>query len=491
MIKSRGIIFIAVAIVVAFIAAKMVFQYMKPAPKEVGLVVAAADIAAGDRLTAKKLKTIARRKSDMSPGSFYSIQKVSGRVAASSIYENEPINENRLVPQGEVTGSRLAGRIEPGMRAVTMTIDRVSTISGMLRPGDVVDIIATASLPGRSGSRVSRLILAGVNVLAVNYRQKTGVKKKTYNKGTATLLLSQEDARILAASEGAKLRLIAGNRSDKSPKNKDAVVFSATLGPKNTSELRAMTRKKDKAFNKQIEKGKRAVTFTFKDDDGICGFLRPGNRVDIIATCEKGDVSPESRIAGSKATYLKTRMISMLILQNIKVLAVNQEAEKEIPPDTEEERLKLLDRGFDQIKTALKNSRDKEKSSDKRPCPASTRRGDEEEGNEENAKKEKGVGTVAFLLTPEEAEKLLVVSETYNIKIITRNYCDSNIVVTKGHTIQSCFFKKKENLRYEVEFYRGKNEGIIPFSRKSLEEANLPENGPFRLDEDLLSGDQL
>jgi len=181
----------------------------------------------------------------------------------------------------------------------------------------------------------------------------------------------------------------------------------------------------------------------------------------------------------------------MLILQNIKILAINQEAEKGISPDTEEEKLKLLNKGFEQIKTALKNSRDKEKSSDKRPCPASTRLRDEEEGNEENAKKEKGVGTVAFLLSPEEAEKLLVVSETYNIKIVARNYGDDNIVETKGHTIQSCFFKKKENLRYEVEFYRGKNEGIIPFSRESLEQANSQGNGPFRPDEDPLGGDQL
>ena len=490
MIKSRGIIFIAVAVVIAFIAAKIVSKSInKPASKEVGLVVAATDIAAGDRLTSKKLKTISRRKSDVLQGSFSSIRKVTGRVAASSIHEDEPINENRLVPQGELTGSYLAERIEPGMRAVTMTIDRVSAISGKLTSGDVVDVIASSSLPGMKGGRVSRLILAGVKVLAVDYNQKTGVKKKTSKKRTATLLLSQEDARVLTASGGAKLRLIARNPSDESGPNQGATIFSVSLGPKNTSELRTMTREKDKAFNKRIEHGKRAVTFPLRNDDGICGFLRPGNKVDIIATCDKGHVNVKGFQPGSEAKYLKTNMISMLILQNIKVLAVNQEAEKKISPDTAEKKLELLSQGFERIKNALKNSRDKEKSFDEKPCPASSRRQDWEDGDEDNIKKEKGAGTVAFLLTPKEAEKLLVASKTYNIKIIARNHGDDNIVETRGHTIQSCFFKKKENLSYEVEFYRGKDEGIVPFSRERMEDTNLPEDELFRQDEDPLSGD--
>ncbi|MCD6486491.1 MAG: Flp pilus assembly protein CpaB [Syntrophobacterales bacterium] len=492
MIKARGIIFIAAAIVVAFFAATMVSRYFnRPVSREARLVVVAgADISPGDRLTAEKLKTVKWPKSDVPQGSFNSFGKVVGRVAASSIHEDEPINEKQLVPQGKFTGSYLAARIEPGMRAISMTIDKESGVSGMLKPGDVVDVIASGSLPGRKGGRISRLILTGVKVLAVDYKEKAGIKKKASLKGTAILLLNREDAPVLAASEGAKLRLIARNRSAESPENRDAVVFSATIGPKKISELRAMTREKDKAFNKQIEKGKRAVTFTFKDDDGICGFLRPGNRVDIIATCEKADVNVEGYESGSEARYMKTSMISMLILQNIKVLAVNQEAEKEDFPDAEEEKLNLLSKGFEQIKAALKNSRDEEKSSYKKQCFASTRHRDGEEDGKK-AKDKNEAGTVAFLLTPKEAEKLLVASETYNIKIIARNYDDDNIVETKGHTIQSCFFRKKGDLSYEVEFYRGKHEGIIPFSGKRMEETNSSEDEPFRRDENPVRGDQL
>ena len=89
MIKSRGLIFIAVALAIAFIAATMISKFInKPSPKEVRLVVAAADIDAGDRLISKKLKTVTRRKSDVPQGSFSSIRKVTGRVAARSNHEN-------------------------------------------------------------------------------------------------------------------------------------------------------------------------------------------------------------------------------------------------------------------------------------------------------------------------------------------------------------------------------------------------------------------
>ncbi len=495
MIKPIGIIFIAATLAVAFFTATMVSRYLKkPATSEVRIVVAAADISSGDCLTLEKIKTVKCPKSDISMGCFNSAKKVVGRVAASSIYEGESINEKRLVPQGELMSSDLAGRIDPGMRAISMEIDYVSGVSRMLKPGDWVDVIASNPLQSSNGGRISRVILSMVKVLAVSYKQNAGgkvFKKKRARKEIITLLLSLEDAMVLAVSESANLKLVVMDPSDKSSGDKEPTVFSATLGPKKSSELRAMAREKDKAFNNQIENGKRAVTFTFGDDDGICGFLRPGNRVDIIATCTKGNVNVQGYKPGDEAKYLKTNMISMLILQNIKVIAVNQEAEKEdAEEDAEEKKLKHLSKGFEQIKTALKNLKDKENSFDKKQSSTSARSQDSEK-NGENVKDEKKAGTVAFLLTPEEAEKLLVASKTYHIKIIARNYGDDNIVETKGHTIQSCFFKKKGSLNYEVEFYRGGQEGIIPFSKEKMEETNSSEDEFFQRDKYPISGEQV
>ena len=57
-----------------------------------------------------------------------------------------------------------------------------------------------------------------------------------------------------------------------------------------------------------IEKGKRALTVRVNDVIGVAGFLLPGNRVDVVST----------KRAGGRKTISKT------ILENLKVLAVDQ-----------------------------------------------------------------------------------------------------------------------------------------------------------------------
>ncbi|MEA3274170.1 MAG: Flp pilus assembly protein CpaB [Pseudomonadota bacterium] len=60
-----------------------------------------------------------------------------------------------------------------------------------------------------------------------------------------------------------------------------------------------------------VEEGKRAMTVRVNDVVGVAGFLLPGNRVDLIATKRK---------RGSQAVESQT------LLQNLKVLAVDQTA---------------------------------------------------------------------------------------------------------------------------------------------------------------------
>jgi len=453
MVKFRGIIFIAVALLIAFIAAKMISQYIKPAPKEVSLVVAAANIPAGDRLTSKNLKTIRRRKSDVPQGSFSSIRKVTGRVAASSIHEDEPINERRLVPQGKFSDSYLTARIEPGMRAVSMTIDQVSGIAGMLRSGDMVDVIATNNLPGKKGDKISRVILSRVKVLAVSYKQDSGVKKKTSKKGIVTLLLNQEDTRILTASESAKLRLIALNPSDESDPNQEATIFSVSLGPKKASELRDMLEKKDRALHKCIPAGMRAVTISVSDEDGICGFIQPGDRVDVLGARTFVNVIPKTKQnPGGEGIVTDYYLYSKITLQNVAVLAI----EEDVDP-AGEVRCKSNDKKPDGKKNERHNS------SVAAPRPSKL---------------------VTLLVSPEDAEKLAVLSTNSTYKLIVRKKNDTGIVETKGEKDNEIFFKQKERY-YDIEvFGRSMFRDRKRFNRKKLEEGESTDYEPWESEKD-------
>jgi pilus assembly protein CpaB len=74
-------------------------------------------------------------------------------------------------------------------------------------------------------------------------------------------------------------------------------------------------------MNYKIPKGKRAVTIAINPVSGVAGFIKPGNRIDMII-CLK----PET---GGTTTQ------SLTLLQNIEVLAVGSQTSKEEAPTTD------------------------------------------------------------------------------------------------------------------------------------------------------------
>ena len=262
MIKTRGILFLAAALGVAFLGALMVSNYLnRSAPKkQTHIVAAAADIAAGETLTKEKLMMVKRPKTDSPDDALSKMELAVGRVAAGRIHKGELICEERLVSEGDFAKRPGVGGIGPGMRAVSMEIEGEAAPLEMLRAEDRVDVIATSSLPGEKHGKISRVILSDVRVLACSYSQKDqkeAIEKKGPKEGIITLLLSPEQARTLAAAEGAVLSLVMRNPLDDTREIYEATIFSVTLGPKKTSELQAMAQKKAQTLNRGIGKGKK------------------------------------------------------------------------------------------------------------------------------------------------------------------------------------------------------------------------------------------
>lgn len=455
--KVRGILFILVIVAVAFAAANTVSNLLKrPAPKEVLLVVAATDIASGDRLSFEKLKRAKWPQSSVPRGAFQDVQQVVGRVAAGNIHQGEPISEKRLVSKKEIKGGLGYGVLVPGMRAVSMRFDPVSGVSGRLKAGDRVDIIAANNLPAEKESKIARVILSGIKVLDVAYGQKSQRKE-----GIVTLLLSPEDCGKLAASEGVALRLAIRNPSDPLLRDDEATIFSISLGPYKASQLQALAQKKDGELNKRIEKGKRAVTVSFKDDDGICGFIKAQNRVDVLAVSAEGNIAVESKTPGSAATFLETTKIARIILQNIEVLAVEQEVTS--PADI----VAVGDK-----KKMVSSSKKARYFGDKKESRL------DEPKNLQGSNRLNVIGRITLLLTPKETEKLMVAYNSEQIKFICRNKADKKIAATQGQKLVEVFQGDRSD--YLVEIYQGSEEFGLSFDRDlsgpaaSSEEPVLP-----------------
>ena len=132
--------------------------------------------------------------------------EIAGAVVHERINKGEPVLMAKLVRPGE--RGFLAAVLEPGMRAVSIAVDSVSANSGLVLPGDRVDIILTQSISsnGAGRSHVGETIARAVRVLAVGTSLNAPQDSKDVNDRPSTVTLEvtpkQAEAVAVAAALG-------------------------------------------------------------------------------------------------------------------------------------------------------------------------------------------------------------------------------------------------------------------------------------------------
>ena len=90
---------------------------------------------------------------------------------------------------GTNAASALPVRLQPGMRAVSIPIDRVKGVSGLIQPGDRVDVIAIPPKAGDTPPKAAT-IFRGIRVLAVgNALENPSATPSPDEQGAATVTL--------------------------------------------------------------------------------------------------------------------------------------------------------------------------------------------------------------------------------------------------------------------------------------------------------------
>lgn len=100
--------------------------------------------------------------------------ELSGAVVRSGFAADEPVTDTRIVKPGE--RGFMAAVLEPGFRAVSVSVTATSGIAGFVFPGDHVDLLVTHSvntddLSSRKKALVTETVLTDVRVVAID--QKT------------------------------------------------------------------------------------------------------------------------------------------------------------------------------------------------------------------------------------------------------------------------------------------------------------------------------
>ena len=143
-----------------------------------------------------------------------------------------PVNSGEPVLLSHVSQKRGAGfsnMVEPGKRALTVPVDTVSSMAGLLRPGDRVDLLATVRDRDRS---VTVPLLVDVSLLATGAAvDEFGAENSTARYQTITVSVTAEEAaKITHAQDVGRLSVVLRPPGDKTAAFAQPVTKSSLLG---------------------------------------------------------------------------------------------------------------------------------------------------------------------------------------------------------------------------------------------------------------------
>jgi len=181
----------------------------------VPVVVAADFIPADTVISANMIKVELLPQSDVEVGAFSNVSQVSDRVSVTPFQVGEQVVAERLTDRASAFG--LPGIIPPGRRAMTISVDSADAVSGLLQPGNRVDVVASYT---EGSDSIARTIIQDVLLLAVNARLKPqsseeasadAQKAKPGAASTSTsvtiAVTPDEAERLVAAQYKGKLKL--------------------------------------------------------------------------------------------------------------------------------------------------------------------------------------------------------------------------------------------------------------------------------------------
>src|SRR5579884_2120373 len=199
------------------------------APRDV--IVAAQQIPARVTITPAMLAHVSRPSSAVDPAAIGDPRAAVGALSLITIPAGSTITTAMV---GHPTDVGLPVRLKSGMRAVSIQIDKVKGVSGLIEPGDYVDVIADPPKASAAPPPASA-ILRGVRVLAIGdsleYSSATPSPQEA-NSTTVTLEVTPKQADLLVMADlNTTLRLAL--RSPKEPLNSEPVEALHFPGPIN------------------------------------------------------------------------------------------------------------------------------------------------------------------------------------------------------------------------------------------------------------------
>jgi pilus assembly protein CpaB len=164
------------------------------------VVVTTKEIPARAKISADMLGVSERQASEVDSDAIADPHDAVGKLALITMPAGSAVTGSKISTPAALA---LPTRLGHGLRAVSIAVDRVKGVSGLIEPGDRVDVIAVPQRVGSENPRAST-ILRGVLVLALGNTTETAAATPApdnQNMTTVTLAVNPQQANLLALAD--------------------------------------------------------------------------------------------------------------------------------------------------------------------------------------------------------------------------------------------------------------------------------------------------
>lgn len=215
----RAKIVLVLALIMGGITTFLFFGYMQRFDEVsvaneslVEVVTAKETIRKNQRITGAMLQVVQVPKLGVHPQAATTLAEAEGKLAASDIVAGETLLKSRLGEQKD-EALFVSKKVKEGHRAVSVGINFVQSVSNLIEPEDLVDVVYTPP-PKSNEPVVSVLLLEKVRVLAIGRRMVEAGKDTVYAEySSATLEVTPKEAVTLVnADELGAISLVLHSR---------------------------------------------------------------------------------------------------------------------------------------------------------------------------------------------------------------------------------------------------------------------------------------
>jgi pilus assembly protein CpaB len=281
--KLRSLIPIALSLFIALGGSYFIYRYIQkqkqPAEivevktRAVPVVVAAANLPLGSKIKPEMLKKVSYLEESIPTGHFSDFEEINGRVLINNLKANDPVTEHRLAPITIKTGG-VAAILKPGTRAVGIKGDKVIGISGLINPGNYVDVLVTVEDPEKKEEK-TKTILERIQVLATGTEIQKNEKGEPMPIDVYTLEVTADEAEklALAASEG-RIQLALRSVIDSDDVLTDGITVPQLLASYSHPKVKPIDKEDSKkksvvSKKKRVRRWKSRKTFSVEIIKGI------------------------------------------------------------------------------------------------------------------------------------------------------------------------------------------------------------------------------